>query len=115
HTLEFDEPLSSDGRLQGVTLMLGVGDVTDVLPSLVASVDAFLLSFETRGDGVFSPPAEIIARLPRLAAAGATAWVNTDDDAVRAGLKQAGFQVDLNRPTTSAEGDSPFTHATYTP
>lgn len=91
HTRHFDEPLSADGRLQGVTLMLGLGDIAELLPSLLASVNAFYL------DG-FAPAKNpdmwdegLLSRLDRLAAPDATAATWSAARGVRDALTRAGF------------------------
>ena len=85
HLLDFDA-----GR---VRLLLALGDVAQVLPELVAGVDAFYL------DG-FAPdrnPAMWdgyrLRCLPRLAAAGATLASANTSNALRQGLGAAGFEV----------------------
>lgn len=94
HTLHFDEPVNESGRLQGVTLQLGLGDIADLLPSLVAQVDAFYL------DG-FAPARNpemwdegLLSRLNRHAAPGATAATWSVARGVRDALTQAGFEVE---------------------
>nr|AAP51103.1 putative lipoprotein [uncultured bacterium] len=87
HTLVFDEAEASQ-----VTLLLGVGALADLVPQLVAAVDAFWL------DGV--PPAPLavngdegwLSRLARLAAPGATAIASPHALNVLAGLAQSGFK-----------------------
>lgn len=94
HTLHFDEPLDASGRLQGVTLQLGLGDIADLLPGLLAQVDAFYL------DG-FAPAKNpdmwdegLLSRLNRLAAPDATVATWSVARSVRDGLTQAGFIVE---------------------
>ncbi|MES2089352.1 MAG: bifunctional tRNA (5-methylaminomethyl-2-thiouridine)(34)-methyltransferase MnmD/FAD-dependent 5-carboxymethylaminomethyl-2-thiouridine(34) oxidoreductase MnmC [Pseudomonadota bacterium] len=89
HTLQFDE-----GAASGVTLLLGLGDVADLLPQIVAQVDAFYL------DG-FSPAKNphmwdqgLLSRLGRLAAPGATAATWSAARGVREGLALSGFKVE---------------------
>lgn len=89
HTLDFDE---ADGRC--VTLMLALGDIADLLPAIVASVDAFYL------DG-FAPAKNpqmwdegLLSRLNRLAAPGSTAATWSAARGVRDALAHAGFQVE---------------------
>ena len=94
HTLDFDEPaLAKDGARAGVSLLLGLGDVKDLLPALVAAVDAFYL------DG-FSPDrnpdmwdAHWLSRLGRWAAPEATAATWSVARPLRDALTQAGFEV----------------------
>lgn len=85
HDIDLGEPGGA------VRLMLGLGDVADLLPCLLAQVDAFYL------DG-FSPAKNpdmwadsLLSRLGRLAAPGATAATWTYARAVRDGLQKAGF------------------------
>jgi len=87
HHLDFDD---AGGR---VSLMLGLGDVNELLPSLLARVDAFYL------DG-FSPARnpdmwrqDVLSRLHKLAAPQATAATWSFARVVREGLSQAGFTV----------------------
>jgi len=102
HSLHFDEPLpdataavSPSGQPpHRVSLLLGLGDIQDTLPALVASVDAFYL------DG-FSPAknprmwdADLLSRLNRLAAPCATAATWTVARGVRDALTTAGFRVE---------------------
>ncbi len=94
HTLDFDEPaLGRHGAPAGVSLLLGLGDVKDLLPELVAAVDAFYL------DG-FSPDrnpdmwdAHWLSRLGRWAAPEATAATWSVARPLRDALTQAGFEV----------------------
>ncbi|WP_290866883.1 tRNA (5-methylaminomethyl-2-thiouridine)(34)-methyltransferase MnmD, partial [Aquabacterium sp.] len=85
HDIDMGEPGG------GVRLMLGLGDVANLLPGLLAEVDAFYL------DG-FSPAKNpdmwadsLLSRLGRLAAPGATAATWTYARVVRDGLHKAGF------------------------
>jgi len=95
HTLDFDETdLPGAPPRQGVSLLLGLGDIADILPSLMASVDAFYL------DG-FAPAKNpemwddaLISRLDRLAAPQATAATWSAARGVRDALTRAGFQVE---------------------
>lgn len=90
HTLVFDEAEASQ-----VTLLLGVGDLADLVPQLVARVDAFWL------DGVAPAPLASngdegwLSRLARLAAPGATAIASPHALNVLAGLAQSGFKPDI--------------------
>lgn len=89
HQRRFDGPAG-----QSVTLMLGLGDVADLLPGLMASVDAFYLDgfAPAKNPEMWQP--DRLARLNRLAAPEATAatWSSARD--VRDGLTQAGFVVE---------------------
>jgi tRNA 5-methylaminomethyl-2-thiouridine biosynthesis bifunctional protein len=103
HTLDFEEPDLADATAEHrrpfrASLLLALGDVREMIPALLASVDAFYL------DG-FSPAlnpdmwdSHWITRLNRLAAPGATVATWTLASHVRDALTQAGFVV------THAEG-----------
>ena len=98
HTLLFDEGPSSQ-----VTLLLGVGDIADLAPQLVAKVDAFVL------EGVAPAPLALngdegwLSRLARLAAPGSSATARADALQVLRGLRQSGFKKqaldELTSPT----------------
>lgn len=90
HTLAFDEPALA-GR---VTLLLGLGDVADMLPSLIASVDAFYLDGFAPARNPDMWDERWLSRLGRWAAPGATAATWSAASAVRDALAQAGFSVD---------------------
>jgi tRNA 5-methylaminomethyl-2-thiouridine biosynthesis bifunctional protein len=117
HTLEFDETGLGDTTGEHhppfhMTLLLALGDVKDMIPALMASVDAFYL------DG-FSPArnpdmwdAHWISRLNRLAAPGATAATWTVACDVHDALTQAGFVVG-RADAFGSQRD--FIHAGYAP
>lgn len=86
HLLDFEE-----GRVQ---LMLALGDITEVVPSLQLTADAFFL------DG-FSPAqngamwrADLLGRMTRLARVGTSIATWTCAQTVCDGLSAAGFQVE---------------------
>ena len=88
HTLNFDD---EHGQ---VTLLLGLGDVADLLPALVMQVDAIYL------DG-FAPASNpqmwdegMLSRIGRLASPGCTAATWTLARSVRDGLTRSGFKVE---------------------
>lgn len=97
HSLHFDRDEASNApkqRTQRASLMLGLGDVADLLPRLIASVDAFYL------DG-FAPTKNpqmwdegLLSRLNRLAAAGSTVATWSCARQVRDALATAGFEVE---------------------
>jgi tRNA 5-methylaminomethyl-2-thiouridine biosynthesis bifunctional protein len=96
HRLAFDE-----GRVE---LLLALGDIHDLLPALVADVDAFFL------DG-FAPALNpqmwdehLFRTIARLAAPGATAATWSAAAAVREGLRRAGFAVE-KRPGSGGKRD----------
>jgi tRNA 5-methylaminomethyl-2-thiouridine biosynthesis bifunctional protein len=88
HTLHFDE---ADGS--GVSLMLGLGDVADLLPSLSAQVDAFYLDGFAPAKNLQMWDAHLLSRLNRLAASECTAATWSAARGVRDALTLAGFQV----------------------
>lgn len=90
HTLHFDEPELA-GR---VTLLLGLGDVAELLPSLVASVDAFYLDGFAPAKNPAMWDGRWLSRLGRWAAPGATAATWSVARGVRDALAQAGFEVE---------------------
>jgi tRNA 5-methylaminomethyl-2-thiouridine biosynthesis bifunctional protein len=85
HRLDFD-----DARVQ---LTLALGDVSDWLPEIVASVDAFYLDgfAPDRNPAMWQP--RVFKALARLAAPGATAATWSVARTVRSGLTTAGFEV----------------------
>ncbi len=84
HRLHLD-----DGR---VTLTLLLGDALDLLPKLVAEVDAFYLDgfAPSKNPELWSPP--LFKQIARLAAPSATAATYTVAALVRDGLQAAGFK-----------------------
>lgn len=90
HQRRFADP-SRPG--QAVILMLGLGDVAELLPGLMAAVDAFYLDgfAPAKNPEMWQP--DRLARLNRLAAPGATAATWSSARPVRDGLAQAGFVV----------------------
>ncbi|MBP7132814.1 MAG: FAD-dependent 5-carboxymethylaminomethyl-2-thiouridine(34) oxidoreductase MnmC [Aquabacterium sp.] len=112
HTLHFDEPVSASGRLQGVTLQLGLGDAADLLPTLVAQVDAFYLDGFAPDGNPERQPSGWLSRLNRLAAPGATAAAWCADQSVRADLTHAGFTVE---GVPGLMGESDMMRAHYAP
>ena len=93
HLLNFDEQVSPQGVPQGVTLQLCLGDVTDVIPKLMAEVDAFYLDgfAPAKNPEMWNP--HWLSRLNRLAAPQATAATWSSARVVRDSLTQAGFNV----------------------
>lgn len=108
HTLDFDEPVLG-GR---VTLLLGLGDVADVMPSLLASVDAFYLDGFAPAKNPEMWDGRWLSRLGRWAAPQASAATWSAARAVRDALTQAGFTVD-KAPGFGGKRD--ITVARYTP
>lgn len=86
HTLSFDE-----GPASGVTLLLGVGQVADLVPQLVARIDAFDLEDLASSPEAIHRDQPWLSRLDRLAALGAMASLPPQADHVRAPLRQCGF------------------------
>lgn len=93
HTVELDRLVDANGLEQSLTLMLGLGDVADLLPGLQASVDAFYLDGFTPARNPQMWHAPMLSRINRLAAADATAATWSSARAVRDALTQAQFQV----------------------
>jgi len=92
HTVDLD-----DGR---VTLLLAWGDVAQVLPEVVAQVDAFYLDGFAPARNPAMWDVYRLRKLPRLAAPGATVATWCTADEVRRGLQGAGFEVQATaRPT----------------
>ncbi|MGC4062105.1 MAG: FAD-dependent 5-carboxymethylaminomethyl-2-thiouridine(34) oxidoreductase MnmC [Aquabacterium sp.] len=89
HTLHFDEP---EGRR--ITLMLGLGDIADLLPNLIAQVDAFYLDGFNPAKNPQMWSEHLLSRLHRLAAPGCTAATWSAARGVRDALAQAGFRVE---------------------
>lgn len=89
HTLHFDEPGN-----RRITLMLGLGDIADVLPSLIARVNAFYLDGFNPAKNPQMWNAYLLSRLNRLAAPGCTAATWSAAKSVRDALTQAGFRVE---------------------
>ncbi|TBO28774.1 FAD-dependent oxidoreductase [Aquabacterium lacunae] len=95
HTIDFEVAERTPGGAAGqVRLMLGLGDVHDLIPSLMAQVDSFYL------DG-FSPAknpdmwdARWLGRLDRLAAPGAMAATWSVARPMRDTLTKAGFVIE---------------------
>ena len=87
-------------RLDGgrVNLLLAWGDIADVLPEWLASVDAFYLDGFAPDRNPAMWDAWRLRQLPRLAARGATVATWSSAEPVRQGLRAAGFTVQ------SAEG-----------
>ncbi|MDO9235907.1 MAG: FAD-dependent 5-carboxymethylaminomethyl-2-thiouridine(34) oxidoreductase MnmC [Aquabacterium sp.] len=91
HTLHFDEPASDTVRTEGikppqrVSLMLAKGDIIALLPAMVAQVNAFYLTG--------SVPTQLLSRLHKWAAHGATAVASCGGQDITSALSKAGFQV----------------------
>jgi len=82
-------PIALDGGR--VQLLLAFGDIAQVLPELVAQVDAFYLDgFDPAHHPAMWDPYRLRA-LARLAAPGATLAASSASGAVRAALRSAGF------------------------
>lgn len=99
HTLDFDEPAfagASDSQAR-VSLLLGLGDVADLLPALVASVDAFYLDGFAPSRNPDMWDAQWLSRLGRWAAPGATVATWSVARPLRDALEHAGFKVSRER------------------
>lgn len=94
HVLDFDEASSAGvGAPAGVTLILGLGDVKDLLPKLQASVDAFFLDGFAPAKNPAMWDEHLLSRLNRLAGPQATAATWSVARGVREALGKAGFVV----------------------
>ena len=104
HTLDFD-----DGR---VRLMLVLGEVAQLLPQVLANVDAFYLdeSINPLYARTPSTAARIPERLGRVAALGATLVAQGASHELRDDLLRAGFEA-----TTSADLPEDVMRATFRP
>ncbi|MDI1259053.1 FAD-dependent 5-carboxymethylaminomethyl-2-thiouridine(34) oxidoreductase MnmC [Aquabacterium sp.] len=91
HTLVFEE-----GPASQVTLLLGVGEVADLVPQMVARVDAFLLEDVVPAPLALNGDEGWLSRLARLAAPGCTAIARNDALNVLEGLRQSGFKAQPN-------------------
>ena len=93
HTLHLDHIVNANGHEQSLTLLLGLGDVAELLPGLQASVDAFYLDGFTpaRNPQMWHGP--MLSRINRLAASDATAATWSSARVVREALTQAQFEV----------------------
>ena len=113
HTLEFDEQaLPGTSSRHGVTLLLALGDIADILPSLVASVDAFYLDGFAPAKNPNMWNEELLGRLGRLAAPHATAATWSVARGVRDALAQGGFTVEK---VPGFGGKRDMLHARFTP
>jgi tRNA 5-methylaminomethyl-2-thiouridine biosynthesis bifunctional protein len=86
HRLAFDE-----GRVE---LLLALGDIHDLLPALVADVDAFFLDGFAPARNPQMWDEHLFRTIARLAAPEATAATWSAAAVVRDGLRRAGFVVD---------------------
>lgn len=93
HTLQLDQLVDANGHEQSVTLLLGLGDVAELLPGVQASVDAFYLDGFTPARNPQMWHAPMLSRINRLAAADATAATWSSARLVRDALTQAQFEV----------------------
>lgn len=97
HVLDFDDPtLHGDvnaNHPHGVSLLLGLGDVKDLLPQLMAQVDAFYLDGFAPAKNADMWDPHLLSRLNRLAAPQATAATWSVARQVRDALTLAGFEV----------------------
>ncbi|MEY4765228.1 MAG: hypothetical protein RI907_1901 [Pseudomonadota bacterium] len=78
-----------------VTLMLALGDVADCLPQLLLQADAFYLDGFSHDRNPAMWDAQLLSRLNRLAAPGATVSTWSSMRPMREALAQAGFVVDM--------------------
>ncbi|TAL20725.1 MAG: FAD-dependent oxidoreductase [Aquabacterium sp.] len=101
HQLDFE-----GGR---VRLLLGLGDVADLLPQLLAEVDAFFLDGFAPAKNPKMWDERLLERLGRLAAEGATAATWSVARGVRDGLAAGGFVVE-RRPGFAGKRDMVAAH-----
>lgn len=98
HHLWLDDTQDSGGQPththQHLQLMLGVGEVDELLPSLMASVDAFCLAGHHTEEGDQAPTPSWVSRLNRLAAPGATAVAESPSQGLLSALSSAQFGCD---------------------
>lgn len=115
HVLDFDESkllgvTETTGR--SVTLLLGLGDVREVLPQLMARVDAFYLDGFVPATNADMWDPHLLSRLNRLAAPGATAATWSVAHPVKEALRLAGFDV---HKQTGFTGKRDILSASYQP
>ena len=104
HDLHFDNG--------NVRLLLAFGDLNQVLPELVAEVDAFYLHDPTTAQPQAALNARVAKVLGRLAAPGATLTAQRADAGLRASLLTAGFDV----PADTVDADTaPLTLLRFAP
>lgn len=93
HTLHFDGPQQGQRPPSRISLLLGLGDIADLLPQWLASVDAFYLDGFTPDKNPHMWDGQLLSRLNRLAAPDATVATWTAASSVHNALVQAGFEV----------------------
>lgn len=91
---------------QQLRLMLGVGKPADLLPSLLASVDAFCLFANSDAHGPQAMTPNMVSRLNRLAAPGATAVAASPSPEVLRALASAHFEVHHSSATPAPATDA---------
>ncbi len=100
HSLHFDlddgqnGPRQVHSHSQHISLMIGLGDVADLLPRLVASVDAFYLDGFAPAKNPQMWDERLLSRLNRLAAPDSTVATWSCARPVRDALTTAGFEVE---------------------
>lgn len=84
-------------QFAGVTLTLGFGDVSELLPEIEAQVDAWFLDgfSPAKNDAMWSP--QVWKEIERLSAPDASFATFTSAGAVKRGLQAAGFTVEKVR------------------
>lgn len=112
HTLQPDSLTNASGQEQSITLLLGLGDVATLLPSLQASIDAFFLDGFTPAKNPEMWHGPVLSRIGRLANAGATVATWSSARVVRDALALAQFDV-KKRP--GDDGKWATTSAVHTP
>ena len=109
HHVSLDEARGPQGQVQHLRLMLGFGEPEQLLPGLLASVDAFCIDVDA--PSAASAPGWV-SRLNRLAAPGATAAASASSGALTEALHAAHFEV---RIPPEAPRSAHLTLALYAP
>lgn len=86
-----------------VVLLLAFGEIAAWAREIVASIDAFYLDGSAPGRNTTPWDRAVFAMLARLAAPGATAACRSDAQALREGLRGAGFQIESAPGTDQRE------------
>ncbi len=98
HHQTLDEACGPQGQVQQLKLMLGFGELGELLQGLMASVDAFCLDGIDGTAQPGSPAPGWLSRLNRLAAPGATATARASSRALVEALRAAHFSVNTAPP-----------------
>lgn len=99
HHVSLDKARGAQGQFQHLSLMLGFGEPDQLLPGLLASVDAFCIDGTGCNNGIGAlapteaPAPGWVSRLNRLAAPGATAVASASPGTLPEALRAAQFVV----------------------